>query len=208
MKKVAVAIVALGVMATASFGDIFVNWKGAAGFYENGSGGNDYPADGILFPSGIVLVQLLWTPDAATTAVDAFLPNYLASGGNDIVLAARTVGFGVAADISAGDEFGAFTGTPAVFLNANYGPTVLQGGYVYARVFSDTSPGLGDYYFQSSNSVALGNYTGSEQANVLDINSDTVNGNELNQVVPEPSVLAFLGAGALVVAYRRMRRNA
>lgn len=208
MKKVAVAIAALGVMATASFGDIFVNWRADVGFYENGSGGNDYPADGILFPSGSVLVQLLWTPDAGTTAVDAFLPNYLANGGNDIVLAARTVGFGVAADISAADEFANFTGTPNVFLNANYGPTTLQGGYVYARVFSDTTPGLGDYYFQSSNSVALTAYTGSEQANVLDINTDHTNGNELNQVVPEPSVLAFLGAGALVVAYRRMRRNA
>ena len=208
MKKAAVAIAALGVMTTASFGDIYVNWQADVGFFRNGTSGAAYPNDGILFPSGSVLVQLLWTPDAGTTAVDAFLPNYLAAGGNDIVLASRSVGFGVAADITASDEFMQFTGTPAVFLNANYGPTVLQGGYVYARVFSDLTPGLGDYYFQSSNTVALGNYTGNEQANLLDINTDHTNGNQLNQVVPEPSVLAFLGAGALVVAYRRMRRNA
>lgn len=209
MKKLLVAMAALSVTSMVASADIFVNWRAQAGFYDNGSAGA-YPGDGILFPSGTALVQLLWSPDATTTGVDPLGANFLASGGNDILLTGGTVGWaaGSSGTLTVLDEFaGGLAGTPAIFLNANYGPTTLQGGFVYARVFQDTTPGLGEYFYQSSNALVTA-YTGSEGANTLDINTDNTNGNELNQlIVPEPSVLAFLGAGALVVAYRRMRRS-
>ena len=209
MKKLLVAIAALSVTSMVASADIFVNWRAQAGFYDNGSAGA-YPGDGILFPSGTALVQLLWSPDATTTGVDPLGANFLAAGGNDLVLTSQTVGWTAGASsgsLLTTDEFGPFQGAPAIFLNANYGPTTLQGGFVYARVFQDTTPGLGEYFYQSSNQLVTA-FTGSEGANTLDINGDNTNGNELNQlIVPEPSVLAFLGAGALVVAYRRMRRS-
>lgn len=209
MKKLMVAVAALSVTSMVASADILVNWSAQAGFYRNGTAGA-YPSDGILFPNGTALVQLLWSPDATTTGVDPLGVNFLSGGGNDILLTSGTVGW--TAGVTSGtfltiDQFGPFTGSPSLFLNANYGPTTLQGGIVYARVFQDTTPGLGEYYYQSTNSPVTA-YTGVEGANGLDINLDNTNGNELNQlIVPEPSVLAFLGAGALVVAYRRMRRS-
>lgn len=210
MKKLLVAIAALSVTSMVASADIFVNWRAQSGFYDNGSFGVD-PSGAILFPSGTALVQLLWSPDTTTTGVDPTTGNFLAAGGNDLLLTSGTIGWNGAASTGSLTILDAYAtglaGLPTLFLNADYGPTTLQGGFVYARVFEDTTPGLGEHYYQSSNALVTA-FTGSEGANTLDINGDNVNGNELNQlIVPEPSVLAFLGAGALVVAYRRMRRS-
>jgi len=199
MKKL-IAVLALGAMAATSYGDININWRALGGFYKNGQFGVD-PAGAILFGGGTTIAQLIWTPfnggSPTIDAVNVGNPNYVS--GDDVFLDSITLtnpGIGIYADYANG---------PETYLNSTYGQT-LQGGYVYLRIFQDNTPTGGEYYF-NGNPLLANAYTGSESPQTLEGNTDNVNGNQLNQlIVPEPSVLAFLGAGALVVAIRRMRK--
>lgn len=206
MKKI-LAILAATVIATASFGDILINWRAVGGFYRNGQFGVE-PGGYLLNPSGSTFAQLIWTPfnGGSPTINDVDLSDIAGgyTGGDDVLLDT----YNIVSPPSA--SYASYANGAEVYLNSTYIgqiPGGLQGGYVFARIFQDSTPGGGEYYFDSAPLLATA-YTGSEGVQLLEHNNDNNNGNELNKfiAVPEPSVLAFLGAGALVVAIRRMRK--
>lgn len=200
MKKALAALIAV-TLAGVAHADIQINWRAQAGFYHNGTVGN-FPNDGILFPSGSTIAMLIWSPDSVINDVDPSNVGGNYVGGNDLYLDTFVVSY----PGSSLSEFADYLNGAEIYVNANYGGTLLQNGFVYARIFQDATPVAGEYYFDSP-VLATTAYTGIEGAQLLDHNTDNTNGNELNKlIVPEPSVLAFLGAGALVVAFRRMRR--
>lgn len=203
MRKI-VAMIMGTLVAASAMADININWRAQAGFYENGTAGA-YPGDGIVFPSGSALAMLIWTPfNGGSPTIDPvditdIAGNY--TGGDDLWLDSLTLTY----PGNVTDEFAPF-GNQEIYQNVNYGGTTLQGGYVYIRIFSDTTPASGEYYFNGPTLLTTA-FVLNEAPQILEGNTDNTNGNQLNQlIVPEPSVLAFLGAGALMVAIRRMRK--
>jgi len=185
-----------------SFAGINVDWSIGYGVYPSGTVDlTDATAgSGFLAGGGSSLMQLIWTPSAtvgvATTADGDFV------SGDNVLLASRTITEGVGGY----DEWGYNATIPAPFIDATFSP-----GSVFMRVFQDASPDFGDIYFDSA--LLTLEDRGSDpvadtQVLYLETGSDTYpsQGVALNgslTVVPEPSVIAFLGLGGLALAARR-----
>jgi hypothetical protein len=191
------ALLVLAAFPVAAKADIQVNWFAGAGFYDNGQFGVD-PGGGILFSGGSALAILIWTPDDSINLVD---PNNGANGyvsGNDMFLDSLT--------FSAPAPYGDFSNGAEIYQDATYsaqlGTNVLANGFVYYRVFSDTTPQSGEaWYDTATTNVTL--FSGTE----IDLvnQTDPINGNELTVIVPEPSTLAFCAVGALLAGLRARR---
>ena len=198
MKKFLTALVAIAALTSASHANIYVEWKASAGFYANGTAGN-YPADGVGNVYGNdTYAQLIWSSDSV-----ADLPSLTGdfTSGNDILLSTFTGPWPV-------DGFAYFVAPVAEYDNGVFGQT-LENGWVYARIFQDSAPGIGDFYYNSA-LIDANPYTGTESPQTVELNTDgaisNLTGDEFDlQIVPEPSVLAFLGLGGLLMAIRRTR---
>jgi hypothetical protein len=199
MKKILAAIVLAGLTQMAR-ADIQVNWFAGAGFYENGNPTD--PNGYILFSGGNALAILVWSPDNSINVVD---PNNGANNyvsGNDIAL--DTLTFGAPA------PYGDFSNGAEIYQDATYagqlGTNVLANGFVYYRVFTDTSPQSGEFYYDTATSNAT-LYSGTE-IDLLNQENPSGAGNELDTlIVPEPATLAFMGIGTLIVMARRSRKS-
>lgn len=205
MKKV-LAVIASAVLAvSASQATIQVNYSSADGVFA--------PGTMVGIGSGL-LVQVLWS------ATDP-------SGGFGVDIGNITGDFGTHRVIHSGFTPGGsvIDGTSALVPEAFLGVSepALLGGYVYARLFSTAAPTIGDYFSVSLvTGPGLGDMDPPVGQGALltfvamdeDTNTeDAFQGIGTNpqqdwvQIVPEPSVLAFLGIGAALVGIRRMRRS-
>lgn len=202
MKKMLALALIVG-LSVAARADININWFAQAGFYDNGQFGVD-PNGGILFSGGNATAQLIWTPTASIDIVD---PSNGANGyvsGDDIFLDSFTFTTGGGANTTYGD----FSNGSEIYTDAAYagvlGTNVLANGFVYYRVFTDNSPDGGEFYYDSA-TLDANAYTGVESPQSLD-QENTSAGNELDtQIVPEPTTLAFMGIGSILVALRRRK---
>ena len=193
MKKLLGIVAAIVMMVQSASATISVIWQ--SGF------GIDDPTIGVSEPDLVVgsLVQLIWTPDAIIGMVDALNPTV--AQGNDIVIDSLFTsllgGFGTSGTYA--DGVGA--------LSAINESTLLT-GYVYLRVFNAAAPTIGSWYGEST--LIGNNLTDQDPSpatpDVLDIAGSSMY-TLTTEIVPEPSVLAFLGIGAALVAVRRMRRS-
>ena len=194
MKKIALmvaAVLAVGQMAQA---DIAISWSAGNGFYNFDVGGVPAdPNDYVNFGGGSVTAYLIYSTDSVAdfNSVNA-AGQYLANG--DFVLTSLVVGANDYAFFDAG------TFTPAQ-------PNTLQGGYVYARIIDDSAPGGGSQYYDSATLLTTA-WVSPATPQILTVNSSDPLGDQMIQVVPEPTVLAFLGIGAALLGVRRMRRAA
>lgn len=177
---------------------IYVAWGAGAGFYFTVD-----PFTGILAPDASgnqTIAQLIWSADAVADTVDASTVNYVT--GDDVWLATFVLTEGVG-------------GTTQW---ANFAPqTYSEGthdhdaGFLYARIFQDATPANGEVYYAST-PVANGNVNPTNvpplTAQTLEMNSDLVNGNELNlTMIPEPGTLGLLGLGIMAIGGRCLRRK-
>jgi hypothetical protein len=197
IKKVAsmTAMIVTG-LALSAQANIFVQWQASTGFYDE----NDNL--GILEPiSGqTAYAQLIYTPvaaysssasavgggvDAGFTIIDTFI--ITDSGGNDA--------FATFADIVNVDPF--------------------QAGFIYARVFDGGTGNPanivgGTWYYQSALVATVDNNTLNPtivdiQGNNPTVNNSAFGGDFLFLQVPEPSTMAFLGIGGMILALRRRK---
>ena len=189
MKKIILAAIAALVVGQTAFATISINYV-----TTSGADSAAVPGAGLDLPIGS-LFQIIWTLDGS---IDAFNPaNPTGVSDNDIIL---------------GSYFSTFTGFlfgTETYQDETYGllSDGLVPGQVYVRVFSSAAPTIGDYYAVSSTFGGLVDQDPTPgTANVVDIapSAAFLVGTE---IVPEPSVLAFLGIGAALVAVRRMRRS-
>jgi hypothetical protein len=191
LKKLSMMAAVVAVSGMTAKADINILYTGSAGFYVSD------PGTGIVDPSGSFLAQLIYTASGTIGFADAGTVGFVT--GDNQVLDSVTVGFGVPADLAAGSTFGDFNAGVQVY------PGPLEGGFVFVRIFQDTTPQGGDFYYDSPTTLTTV-FTGTQSPQLIDANTDFVNGNQLTlQVVPEPSVLAFMGIGALLMAVRRRR---
>jgi len=183
MKKTIISAIAALALGTSAYSDININWAAGAGFYSASM------PSGILLGGGSLLAQLIYTSSGSIE--DASIGGGVS--GDNTVLVNYTVSYPGG---TAGSEWADFS----------YGSEVFAGistGFVFARVFQDNVVDIGDLYYDSA-TLAVTPYTGIEAPQTLQTNSDLINGDELTiAVVPEPSVLAFLGLGGLALAARR-----
>jgi len=192
MKKIiAASLLALGLAGTAS-ADISIFWAGGNGFYNwNAPAMPADPADYVNFGGGSVTAYLIYSTDNIINFDQSDIGDAF-TGGNDSVLDS----------LSVNTVYGDYDNGAELYV----GP--LQGGYVFLRIVDLSAPGgsIAQYYDSSVlQSVA---YNPNEPASQSLIhNTGDPLGDRMISVVPEPSVLAFLGIGAALVGIRRMRRS-
>lgn len=205
MKKMLAYLMVAGLALSSAQAALQVQWRGLDGFVHTDMS-TIFPDN--TFGNGQYLAQLIWTPDAFKA--DAWLNGAVDPGSNEVILQSATI-------TNPGDAYGP--------LNQQVYVDVFPGaGYVYARVFDIGSENpanivVGSWYYSGPLLAAI------DEANPIIFQSynihqstadamfpgqgfDGFGTDVLNQqVVPEPSVLALLGLGALGLGYRRFRRS-
>jgi hypothetical protein len=170
-----------------------IEWSSDAGFVR---------ADGVtelLAPGTAAYAQLIWTPSGIAAAA---FPG-AGVGGDNVVLDTVVIPYLEA------DPYGSFD---PVFTQISF-----ASGFVFARVFDRGSDNLasivaGSAYYQapllanvSSDELTYQEYNiNSGTANIPGFNTDVLS----LVVIPEPSVMALLGLGGLMLAIRRQRMAA
>ena len=100
--------------------------------------------------------------------------------------------------------------SPSIFANTAVGGSTIENGYIYVRIFQDSSIDVGDLY--GVGNLVEGNSLTAYDSNVPStIYSDSFNSAALtlsNTVIPEPATIGLLGiAGAGLFAARRKTRS-
>lgn len=200
MKKI-ITTLALGIsLPLAATAGINVTWSIGYGVYPNGAGDltSAAPGSGFLAGGGSSLIQLIWTPSSTIGLATIADVNFVS--GDNVLLDSKTITDGV----DGFDEWGYNFTVPSPYINATF-----SAGDVFMRVFANAAPGIGDYYYDSS-LLTLENRGSDPVADTQLLYLETgsasypAQGVALNQVVvPEPSVIAFLGLGGLALAARR-----
>ncbi len=170
------------------------------------------------------LIQVLWSPTDPSASLGVDLGNITGDYGSSRVI---HNGFTPSPFQIAGST----AIIPEAFLSVTE-PTLL-GGYVYVRLFNVAAPTLNDYFAISTiTGPGLGDMdpaSGSPVTTAIEMEQPAnagddvrfggvgaqfsgtalsgIAGDQWHQIVPEPSVLAFLGIGAALVGIRRMRRS-
>lgn len=173
--------------------------------------------DGVLNPGGGTLnsgnlIQLMWSPTDPVGSLGVNAADITGNFGSSLVIWTSTTPAVVIDGASGNITEQSLSITEATLLN----------GYVYVRLFSSAAPVIGDYFAISTIAgpglgdmdPAVGNPVPTSVSLDQDVNTeDPFQGIGTNpqidwvQIVPEPSVLAFLGIGAALVGIRRMRRS-
>ena len=196
IKKALLSAVVVSVLALSAQAAIFVRWEGPDGFYRSDD------TTGLLAPvtgSQTAYAQLIYTP--------------VNSYGTDM---GELVGGGVVAGQQVLDTFIITDAGPndyATFVDSF--STTFQAGFIFARVFDQGTGNpanivAGTWYYNSPIIATVDNITANPTVfNIQGNNPSVINSGfgdtVFLQVVPEPSTLAFLGIGGLVLAIRRRK---
>lgn len=201
MKNAFIGLFATLIITSQSNATISVNFDSVAGGVAS-TGGTSL---GDLY-GGSSLLQLIWS------SVNAYSSDNAVGGSVDagyFILWSGTFSGGVVG----GDADGG-----AVYSNADVGGSNINAGYIYGRVFTSTSPILGEYFGQSALVSTASPFPDASsnptpppgQLDLISGPSIVYDGpNDLFmlpmniEIVPEPSVLAFVGLGGLALAARR-----
>jgi hypothetical protein len=210
MKKTALYICSAALFAAAhAHAQIAINWSSTSYFLQEGGDSANYPGDYLGSDAFHVLV---WSASAAPEV--AYAQATTGIGAGELVLWSSAEAPRGAADTREDSARFNYAEAPLVFEDADVGGADINAGYVYSRIFENSTAGVGDWYYQSQANLgdAIPEYD--FQAPVTIQNHRTANASDtaliemgvgagMYQVIPEPSVMALLGFGGLVLAIRR-----
>jgi hypothetical protein len=202
MKRLFLSLMLSAGMAHTTLADISVAWDSDTYFYLNGGDAGEYPGDYVPVDA---LHVLIWSSTAAPSTNWATLSGV---GDDEFAL------WNTPEDMDAAGGIFNYIPTPQTFTDADVGGADINSGYLYSRIFSSANLSTNDWYFQSA---AIGpglTETIVDGVPTLPINHTTSDfddnstlemgvGAGMYQVIPEPSVMALLGFGGLVLAIRR-----
>ena len=176
---------------TSSFADINVDWKGPDGFLKADD------VTGIVSGGTTALAQLIYSPLIGYSSV------WVNGGVDPGYQILDTV---ILTDSGGADPYGTFV--------ASYSGA-FQPGFIYARIFdggtgNPANIGFGTMWYDSPIIATVNNLTPEtpDQFNVQGAHPSLNNGgfgDNLYKGVPEPTTLAFLSVGGLVLAIRRRK---
>jgi len=198
MKKVLATLVASIAIATTSMADINIQWTAGAGFIS------DVGGTALLQGGGSVLAQLIFTASGVIgTANDDAGVNYIGTGNDNEYLSSFVMSV---AGGTVSSDYGDFSRGPDLYAGFS------SPGFVYARIFQSVTPTAGSWYYNSP-LIAVTTYDPlNPSSDPLQLNRDLVNGDGVYasapnnfQVVPEPTTMALLGLGGLLLAIRRRK---
>jgi hypothetical protein len=196
MKKITTIATFIALLSAGNISAQFLNieWSGPEGFVR---------ADGVtelLAPGTAALAQLIWSP--GNLAGDA-LPGGGVNGDN-VVLSTYVIPY------NALDPYG--------FFGSQFFTTAFAAGSVFARVFDrgsdDTSTIVGGSAYYQAPLVVNVDQNDALVYQIYNINTGSagIPGFQTDvlssTVIPEPSVMALLGLGGLMLAIRRQRMAA
>ncbi len=179
-------------------------WFFSWGMYPQGTTGAGLTAStpaGIAQNSAVLWQLVLAGGNNAPDIVDSDNGANGYVSGDDIVLDSRTTPMG--GDSIIDQQLFEYNGALPAFTST----TLYSGTNVYIRVFQDTTPTIGEYYYNSPTVAALDRASLPPQG--VDGNNSTAHGDAPNIeiiAVPEPSTVALMLAGLAMVGYRRFRR--
>lgn len=231
MKKMFLVGLVLAVAATTGMAGIGIDWHTINGVVASGQADNVLPPPGGFLLDGYSAIwQLIYAgANDAIDQIDNSQPamdptawaanNYLRPGGDDELMAQRTIalGGGIAAeDSTAWNNWMVNTGGNTVYeLLADGGETWWgdTGGIVYQRIFQVGSMGVptgSTWFYQTPGADVLAldtTYVTGGFAQDFPVADNTTFGVPTYQVntIPEPATMGLLGLGALVMAIRRRR---
>jgi len=204
MKKILVMMTAGWLTVASSMGaiDIALIVQSTAGINDPSLGAGPYGPGTELINLAIgSLYQLIWTTGGSASVIDPSNPLGLGAGEKLLQQWNTTV-------------VGFLDTNPASYQSTDFAllPDGLVAGSVYLRVFNSGTPdGITGFYAGTSSPLVGGPLNdqspGPNSENTVDIAPSSTYSLSFYQIVPEPSVLAFLGIGAALVGIRRMRRS-
>jgi len=180
-------------LAATSFADINVNWTGPDGFYKVDD------VTGLVNGGQTAYAQLIYTPISAYSADSAAV-------GGGVEAGFQILDTTILTDSGGADPYGTFV--------ASYSGT-FQAGFIYARVFDGGTGNpanivAGTWFYDSPIVATINNATPEtpDSFNIQGGNPSPGNGgfgDTVYKQVPEPTTLAFLGIGGVVLALRRRK---
>ena len=196
-KRVLSLIVAGFALASVAQATINVSWSGTDGFLKNDD------ATGILEPiSGLTAyAQLIYSPVAVYSSTFA--------AGGQVDAGYQILDTYVITDSAGTDAYGSL---PIQFYTGTF-----QAGFIYGRVFDggtgDPANIVAGTWYYNGPIVATVNNSDPASPDAYNVNGANTSpnfgaGDVLNHqvtVVPEPTTLAFLGIGGMVLAIRRRK---
>ena len=194
MKKVIASLVILG--SFSAYANMQILWSGTEGFVRND--GNPI-GTGFAEGASVYLAQLLYSPSGIQSGV---MPGGLAMGDNEVISTIIVP--------NAEEDFAP--------LQANSHNEPFRAGFIFARVFDagsfDSVNIIGGMFYYDGPTAAIVQQSDPSvvQAYSIHTSSAGIPGFETDilnlQVIPEPSVMALLGLGGLMLAIRRQRMAA
>jgi hypothetical protein len=196
MKRI-IGLLVVAFVLSDGLGAVNIDWQASSGFYFNSN-----PAVGILGDGtgNSTIAQLIYTLSGNVN--DALIGGGVT--GDNVIWSQLTITEdGIANDGVMYDSY-------AWFLLPNNYQQAIVSGYVYARIFENSSVNMGDWYYYTT-PIALVDIVSPNAPQLIEMNTDLVDGNAIDfgsnvaQVIPEPAtaLLFILGSmGAWLV-----RRN-
>ena len=216
MKKLWI-IILLGMATVGAKADIAVNWSSDSWFSPfgvvPGLGENPTANPASFIPANAYHV-LIWSMSAPPTGAYAQAGDGLGAG--EVAIWDSTQGLRVGDTRGGGGEFNYTPGGEVVLTDAQAGGTATA-GYVYSRIFSNSTVSVGDWYYQSESylSPGLDQYDAdppgilTHTTSAFGIYGDRTmgDGTGMYQVIPEPGTLMFSLSALGVLAVRRLRQR-
>jgi len=211
-KRLMAVMVAAGLISAGSVqANVYVSWFASAGFY---AADGTTPLLGSDGSANSTLAQLIWSANA--TADSAGVGGSVT--GDDVWLANFTVQEDGIVNSPETYDYYALFNAPV----HDDGGARPNSGYIYARIFQDSTPVAGEWYFVGAVVAANNLNPGGEPPDspqTYELNTDLQNGNEIDedwagsndgllgeQVIPEPGTIGLFALGTALVGLRK-RRN-
>ncbi len=205
----------LGILVLSGFtarAQVGILWDSTTYFLQEGGNSANYPAD---YLGADAVHILIWSQVAPPNTNYAQPGTGIGSGEFVLWSSAETLRIG---DVRTDSGRFDYSNSPLAFDDSDVGGADINDGYIYSRIFQNSTISGSDWYYQSEVFLAspLGAYDPLSVGTALShTTSDALSqslremgvGSGMYQVIPEPTTFGFLLIGGAMLWIRRLRRG-